>query len=232
MLWGGKGVVRPDRSGVEDSVYDELLRRHRKAVAGVRKYIVRNTSDVTIFIDRANVCLNKHMNIARLDADDFFDKTTQQAVLEGKIELADVVESYLDDDGNEGWKSVGKEVTQEMDFNSVESICCFWEGPIFDAGGYANMNRQYVFNLSDLGARVKPALTATLMDVEDEVKSRIMKLSEVMIPLISPKVFATNVPMTHVGRSISYTMMETEGTVHELLAQKLLQRYCPRVGSI
>jgi glycosyltransferase involved in cell wall biosynthesis len=223
VMWGGNGVSKLDQSRMKEMLSDSLLQIHAEEMGGVRKYLVRNTSDCTMFIEKAGLTLNRFMTKAHLDSDAFFDSDTQRAIVEGKLELEGVIESSIDENGHEVWLALGLEDVGTPSPESLESVCCFWEGPIFDAGGYANMNRQYVFNLNALGAKVKPALTTTLMDVETKVRNEIMRLSETLIPIASPKVYATNVPNTHVGRSVSYTMMETENKIHDLLVHKL----CP-----
>jgi len=188
-----------------------------------RRYRIRRRVDYNISLEKAGIVLSEQRPDAVVEADIFHDEQIQRALAAEQIELVEVLEPVLDDAGRISWKAVKASHTDVVaQLASASQTCVFWEGPIFDGGGYANMNRQYCFNLSRLGVQVKPTLVSTLMDVESEVRQRLVGLSHNLIPAQSPKVYATNVPGRHVGRSIAYTMMETENRIHDLLVQRLL----------
>jgi glycosyltransferase involved in cell wall biosynthesis len=220
-VWGESGVVRKYDaraavvSGNGEKMAGQLPAIRKQDVE--KRFMIERAVNSAVSVDGSGIVLNKHMNATYISAKSYFSDPVQKAVASKVIRLVSVEECV---DGE--WIPVKFDVadpSSAMARSDAKSV--FWEGPVFDGGGYANMNRQYIFNLDDLGICVKPSLVSTLMDVEEPVKERIMSLSRNMIPAQSPKVYATNVPGKHFGRSIAYTMMETENRIHPLLVHKL-----------
>lgn len=98
-----------------------------------------------------------------------------------------------------------------------------YTGPMFDYGGYAKMNRTYIFGLRDLGALVKVEKYQSIEDVNRTTIDALDALSKVKIPRGCPKVYGMTVPdlLAHDGRKILYTMMETSEKVHPDFADRL-----------
>jgi glycosyltransferase involved in cell wall biosynthesis len=151
----------------------------------------------------------------------------QQAIGSKLVHVREILESKIESSGKIVWvpkiKKDGSNVEEskislELDRSSPyvgEGLECFWEGPTFDAGGYANMNRQYIMNLTRLGVSVRPSVMATGDQIEKPLRDAISGLFSASVSPNSPKVFSTNIPSRHSGLSISYTMMETERKVHK-----------------
>jgi glycosyltransferase involved in cell wall biosynthesis len=185
---------------------------------GDKRFVIGRAVDTSITIEGLGLTLGKQREVAVLSAQDYFSEVVQKSLHNKQIRLVRVEQCF---DGE--WVEMDKALADPSSIlASPGQPCVFWEGPIFDGGGYANMNRQYVFNLDRLGVCVKPSLISTLMDVEEGVKDKLMALSRNMIPLQSPKVYATNVPGKHCGRVIAYTMMETENKIHPTLVHRLI----------
>lgn len=201
-----------------------VLRDRREVVESMRRFKIRRNVDCNLMVEGLPYALSKERPEIYLETDVYYGESVQRAIAAKQIILVEIQERTIDKNGDEKWSSVASREKSGLESNLAPpgSPCCFWEGPIFDGGGYANMNRQYLFNLSDIGITVRPTLVSTLMDVETKVKDRIVSLSYNLIPLQSPKVYATNVPGSHVGRVVSYTMMETESRIHESLVHKLM----------
>jgi glycosyltransferase involved in cell wall biosynthesis len=206
--------------------FSALVRKSAEIVAKQnRRYRVRRACEFNISLDNAGVSLNKQRPDVVLDAETYHAEEVQRAIASGHIELSEILEMRIDEEGRSSW--VSTEAPDSAEANSATLAadgqpCVFWEGPIFDAGGYANMNRQYCFHLNELGTHVKPSLVSTLMDVEPDVRQKLVDMSHNLIPAQSPKVYATNIPNRHIGRCVSYTMMETENRIHDQLVQHLL----------
>jgi len=182
-----------------------------------RKYRIRRNCASCIAFEKPRVALSKMREEAELDVDGYYDEEVQKSLMSGKIVLMHITEPRVGADG--GYEMVRIEAGSPdggpPGLAPAGAPCVFWEGPIFDGGGYANMNRQFLFHLTELGIHAKPTVVSTLMDVEDAIRDRLMALARNLVPMKSPKVYATNLPGRHVGRCISYTMMETEGRVHK-----------------
>ena len=190
----------------------------------LRRFKIRRNVDYNLMIDGLSHALSRDRPEMMVDSKQYYGEHVQKTIASKQILLVEIQERIIDNDGSYKWISVADREKSglESKLSPSGSPCCFWEGPIFDGGGYANMNRQYLFNLTRLGVTVRPTMVSTLMDVESSVKDKIVELSYNLIPLQSPKVYATNVPNSHVGRVVSYTMMETENRIHETLANKLM----------
>lgn len=222
-IWGEAPPLSLDwKMGMNEKVETvERIIKHSK-VKPKRKFKIKWTSKFGVCIDSIGASLSKHVPIITLDEEKYYDEGVQLAISRGDVELSEILEERIVD-GKSTWESVkNKEEIQRSIIPMSGTTCVHWEGPIFDGGGYANMNRQMIFHMDDAGVCVKPSMVSTLMDVEKEVRERLIALSHNMIPIKSPKVYATNVPNSHPGRSIAYTMMETENVIHPLLAHKLM----------
>lgn len=220
-VWGTPSKV-PEYGEYDEADESEAASKKVFKEVRPRKFRIRRGNVANVNITCINANLSKFNDSIVVDSTQYYFEEVQKAISSGIIILDEVIEETSTDDG------VEQVATKVRDHSEIDKLlapgkpCVFWEGPIFDGGGYANMNRQYVFNLDDLGIHIKPTLISTLMDVEDDIRERIVSLSHNIMPLQSPKVFATNVPNTHTGRSIAYTMMETENVIHPSLVQKLL----------
>ncbi|MEK6832908.1 MAG: glycosyltransferase [Nanoarchaeota archaeon] len=97
-----------------------------------------------------------------------------------------------------------------------------WTGPTLDLGGYANMNRSYIFRLQDKkDIRIKYDLLPSLNDLDENTFRRLTHLRNTEVSETCPKVYGMTVPqMSPSNRyNIYYTMMETVG-IHKIYAER------------
>jgi len=102
-------------------------------------------------------------------------------------------------------------------------VCCHWTGPMFDYGGYARMNRTYIIGLKSMGALIKTDPVESVTNVNEKTEEFLRYLSRTKLPGKYPKVFGMTIPdiVSHGGRKILYTMMETSNHVHQEYAERL-----------
>jgi glycosyltransferase involved in cell wall biosynthesis len=85
-----------------------------------------------------------------------------------------------------------------------------WHGPASDAGGYAKMNREFMYGLDKKGVALRYDPVTSMDDLPDEMEG-LMKLQRTRIPQDAPKVYGMCAPL-HYDWSrykILFTMMET-----------------------
>lgn len=102
-------------------------------------------------------------------------------------------------------------------------VACHWGGPMFDYGGYARMNRSYIFHLHARGALVKVRPMESVTDVNTKTEEFLRELADVELPGRWPRVYGMTIPdlLSHGGRKILYTMMETSNHIHHEYAERL-----------
>jgi glycosyltransferase involved in cell wall biosynthesis len=98
-----------------------------------------------------------------------------------------------------------------------------WNGHFFDYGGFARMNRTMVFGLSNRNVKVKTEIEPYLTHVNSATQKELRRMANIEISPKAPIVFGVTVPsrVTHSGRKILYTMIETSEKVHPDYAGKL-----------
>jgi len=99
----------------------------------------------------------------------------------------------------------------------------YWNGNFLDYGGFARMNRTMVFGLSNRGVKVKVETEPYLVHVNKSTQSQLQELSNLSISSNAPKIFGVTIPinLSHTGKKILYTMIETSEKVHKDYAEKL-----------
>ena len=95
-----------------------------------------------------------------------------------------------------------------------EGFSCFWNGGIFDYGGYSTMNRNLIRRLNAMGANVKPISYVAGMDIEQDEVEEFVRYSKQIIPRGSPCVYASVMSRPYDGPVIHYTMMESDGQLN------------------
>jgi glycosyltransferase involved in cell wall biosynthesis len=92
-----------------------------------------------------------------------------------------------------------------------DEVCAFWTGPAYDYGGYANMNRRFMFGLEDRGDIIKYIPMDSLRDADAELLTRIDGLSKNQIPDYAPMVYGQTAPLIYDWSKYKalFTMMET-----------------------
>jgi glycosyltransferase involved in cell wall biosynthesis len=86
-----------------------------------------------------------------------------------------------------------------------------WTGPATDAGGYARMNRKFMFGLSDRGVNVNYANLTSMNDMDPETNEKLRRLSATRVPKDAIKVYGQTAPLHYdwARYKMLFTMMET-----------------------
>ena len=233
-VWPGAGLTKPSISSNARGLSDpcKMMTRIREQTMCTRRYVVVKKVEFNVSFDSIRVTLNKQSPAYTLTDEQFKLPEIQGAIRSNFIFVRDILEARSDENGKVVWvsESEAKKKEEKIDIDlSVNpqspykdlGLKCFWEGPIFDAGGYANMNRQYIMKLTKLGVSVRPTIMETGEQIEQSMKNAISSLASAPVDPRSPKVYSTNIPRQHAGMSIAYTMMETEQKVHKALVKHM-----------
>lgn len=92
-----------------------------------------------------------------------------------------------------------------------DDVYAAWHGPAYDYGGYANMNRRFMFGLNEAGVRIRYDKIQSINDADMDIVKRLEKLSMTKIPKWAPKIYGMTAPL-HYDWSrykMLFTMMET-----------------------
>jgi len=226
VVWEGRGKTVPvvdERFSNKVSFEESNKIRNQNLKPVSKKYIVTKNCKTNISLEKAHAVLTKLNPSVEIDEDCYNSRDIQGAIASGMIVVSKVLFPSVNPEGR---LSYGNTAPKSIPVTGVENyerlseyqdVHCLWEGPIFDPGGYANMNRNYVINLDRLGVSVKPTSMTSGDQVEKGLRERIHKLGATQVRANCPKVYATNVPGKHSGPSIAYTMMETDLAVHKHL---------------
>jgi glycosyltransferase involved in cell wall biosynthesis len=86
-----------------------------------------------------------------------------------------------------------------------------WTGPAADFGGYARMNRKFMFGLSENGVNLQYDMLQSLNDVDAETSKKLQKLTQVRVPKDAPKFYGMTAPLHYSWDRYKaiFTMMET-----------------------
>lgn len=106
--------------------------------------------------------------------------------------------------------STKKHKKQILSFTE-DKIYSAWHGPAYDFGGYARMNRKFMFGLSDIGACIRYDDLPSMNDADQETMEKLRKSSSNIIPKWAPKVYGMTAPLIYDWDryKILFTMMET-----------------------
>ena len=129
-------------------------------------------------------------------------------------------EDIVDEEEHESEIRVVPSQSYNMDDRFME---VYWNGHFFDYGGFARMNRTMAFGLSNRNVRVRTEIEPYLTHVNSATQKELRRLASNDISDSAPKVFGVTVPtrVTHKGKKILYTMIETSEKVHPDYAGKL-----------
>lgn len=86
-----------------------------------------------------------------------------------------------------------------------------YSGPALDAGGFALMNRSFMFGLSESGVKVKYDLLPSLQDMDPETMKKLTALTGTIVPKDAPKIYGMTAPGHYSWERYKFlfTMMET-----------------------
>jgi glycosyltransferase involved in cell wall biosynthesis len=104
-----------------------------------------------------------------------------------------------------------------------DPIQVHWDGNFLDYGGFARMNRSFVIGLSNRNVMVKPHMQSYIHNINEATFELFKNLEKTPVSDKAPKVFGVSMPMdmSHSGKKIIFTMMETSHSVHKDYAEKL-----------
>jgi len=102
-----------------------------------------------------------------------------------------------------------KEAKKEFDEDGKISVV--WTGPTMDFGGYARMNRKFMFGLSEKGINLRYDIQESVNDVEPKTRERLVSLSTKRVPVDAPKIYGMTAPLIYDWSryKMLFTMMET-----------------------
>lgn len=154
-----------------------------------------------------------------IDCDDEIPDNSPPVVDNDRRNLVEIPEETLD---LEDLTPITFPELPESDPKDFE-VMTHYTGPIVDYGGYAKMNRTYIFGLRDLGALVKVDKFPSIADVNQTTIDALEMMSHTNVPPNAPKIYGMTVPdlIAHGGRKILYTMMETSEKVHRDFSDRL-----------
>jgi len=113
---------------------------------------------------------------------------------------------------------IGKEKIGLGSFSTSNKKSVIIKGSVFDAGGYASLNREIAFRLLNRGFAVKLDVLKTAPQVDPITTAMINALASVKLPNESECPFVvgfTPMPIQHrKGKVIFFTMMESSGGIH------------------
>lgn len=91
------------------------------------------------------------------------------------------------------------------------TMSVIWTGPAQDFGGYASVNREFMFGLSKRGVHVKYDMLVSMNDLDPRTRARIAKLEATRVPDDAPKVYGMTAPLIYSWEryKLLLTMMET-----------------------
>jgi glycosyltransferase involved in cell wall biosynthesis len=86
-----------------------------------------------------------------------------------------------------------------------------WTGPAADAGGYARMNRKFMFGLDRAGVKVNYEVLPSMGDMDPNTVRELSRLSSVNVPKDAPKIYGMTSPLIYDWSryKMLFTMMET-----------------------
>ena len=106
-------------------------------------------------------------------------------------------------------KKVAKSAFEE--FRKSGAMSVVWGGPSRDGGGFARLNRKFMFGLTEMGVDVCHELIPSIADMDKKTNEQLAKLQAVRVPPDAPRVYGQTAPLIFDWSryKMLYTMMET-----------------------
>jgi glycosyltransferase involved in cell wall biosynthesis len=104
-----------------------------------------------------------------------------------------------------------------------EPIEVHYRGTFMDYSGFSRLNRTMAFGLSNRGIKVKIEIEPHLIHINKATQDELKFLSTIQISPTAPKIYSATVPtdISHAGKKILYTMIETSEKAHPDYVGKL-----------
>lgn len=112
---------------------------------------------------------------------------------------------------------------QEPETIHVEDCLeCYWCGSSMNMSGFSKMNRSFIFGLSNRNVKVKVRDESDAIWVKGETLKQLKLLENTIVSDDAIKIYSMTVPssVTHNGKKIAYTMMESS-SLHKDYCSKL-----------
>lgn len=108
-------------------------------------------------------------------------------------------------------KSVAEGPTALEVYKETGQLSALWSGPAHDAGGYARMNRKFMFGLAEKGVNLRYELLQSMPDMDPATSAKLKKLEGIKIPRDTLKVYGMTAPGHYSWEryKLLFTMMET-----------------------
>jgi len=97
-----------------------------------------------------------------------------------------------------------------------EATYAVWHGPSCDYGGYANMNRRFMFGLRERGVKLRYDKISSINDADADTMKKLTRMTAVKVPMWAPKVYGMTAPLHYdwARYKMLFTMMETRRLHH------------------
>ena len=98
-----------------------------------------------------------------------------------------------------------------QDFRDTSRMSVTWTGPSSDGGGYARMNRRFMFGLEDKGVDVHYDMLPSMADMDPVTMAKLQRLAANRVPADAPKIYGMTAPLHYdwARYKMLFTMMET-----------------------
>lgn len=96
-------------------------------------------------------------------------------------------------------------------YRAEGKMSAIWTGPAEDAGGYARMNREFMFGMADKDVNIQYDCTPSVNDMDKGTNERLKALKIVRVPKDTPKIYGMTAPLHYdwARYKMLFTMMET-----------------------
>lgn len=122
-----------------------------------------------------------------------------------------------------GKNSSNKNCPQEQNELNANDLSVILSGPFLSYSGFSKMNRELAIGLSKRGVTVKTDICDNRVEIDDNTKEIIERMSKVTVKSKTPKIYSMTMPsiISNDGHRILYTMMESSKGLHKDYAEKM-----------
>lgn len=133
-----------------------------------------------------------------------------------------LIEDYEEERKKEKKTMSDIKIQESETINFHDRVECFFRGSTKSFSGFSKCNRSLIFGLSNRNVKIKVEDVSDRFEVNEETQKQIEFLEGLDISPKAPKIYSMTVPsdVTHAGRKISYTMIESS-SLHKDYCEKL-----------
>jgi len=135
--------------------------------------------------------------------------------------VTDFIYPEKQEEENKG--DIAMQEPETITYDNNKPLEVHWDGNVLDYGGFARVNRTFIFGLSNRNVNVKVGIQEYHKNVNETTYNTLKTMSKAKISPKAPKVFGASMPMdmSHGGKKILFTMIETSNSIHKDYAEKL-----------